>query len=136
MHTHEVSGQPKDEMYLVTDGNGRMTAGHQTHELRPARPPGFCRGRLNCGPRGLRASAGVDHDFSILVTNAEGHRRVGFRGDGRPTPVVHGRKHRRNVARMLLQYENWNAFSTCVQQIRRRCVCNVGHSRLDRRHSN
>lgn len=59
MHTHELEDRPKDEVYLVTEGTGRMTVGNHTYDLAPG--------------DAVLASAGVPHD---LVNTGEGTLRV------------------------------------------------------------
>lgn len=49
MHSHDESGLPKDEIYIVTEGLGRMKVGDHTYDLQPG--------------DAVLAAAGIPHDL-------------------------------------------------------------------------
>lgn len=49
MHTHDADHQPKDEMYLITEGNARMTVDDVVYDLGPG--------------DSILAAAGAAHDL-------------------------------------------------------------------------
>ncbi|WP_315070597.1 cupin domain-containing protein [uncultured Microbacterium sp.] len=59
MHTHDRDENPKDEMYLVTEGQGRMTVDGRVYDLGPG--------------DAVFAAAGAEHD---LVNIGDTHLRL------------------------------------------------------------